>query len=105
MVTPADILTVATLIAALPGEAAARKSVSAAYYAAYSHAASLGRVRSRPQHHRHVARALRLTDPAAAASLQALRELRIRADYQLLEDFSENALSACALAESILALV
>ena len=103
MVNPADILTVARLLAAVPGEAFARKAVSAAYYAAFAHAEALGRVGAGSQQHRRVARYLRRTHPAAAESLQSLRGLRIEADYLLQQDFEHNPLEACELAATILA--
>ena len=103
MVNPADILTVARLLAAVPGEAFARKAVSAAYYAAFAHAEALGQVGAQSHQHRGVARYLRRTHPEVAEHLESLRGARIEADHLLQQDFEYNALGACELAAGILA--
>ena len=102
MVTPHELLTLAEMIAAIPGEAAARKAVSCAYYAAYLHCTGLVEGRWRPGDHRRVFRAMRQREPAIGSNLGALRSQRIAADYDIRASFTIAPEQAIEVAREIL---
>ena len=103
MVTPSDLLDVAVTLSGIEGEAYARRSVSTAYYAAYHHCAGLLGRGWRPNDHRNVRRATRRRHPGAADDLLTLRDMRLAADYRLLDPFDYPAVRACDLARGVLA--
>ncbi len=104
-----DYQNVACQLAELGGEACLRSAVSRLYYALFHIALARTRAKGKRSIHRAVVTEVKSKDPALGNQLDALKKLRVQADYYLVPsgrnistDWKQNWQRASVIASHIL---